>query len=149
MSTRWYLLDTFVCNAANWIDVSFLCATGRAEDDHDGYGNDDDDDDVARDDVPMMLLELCRRAPEVRHMLWQPRLDFLPAIRQILFCSTLSLPGALCVVLLICNIIKSCALPTLLHVPPWITMRCTSIHCSVVSLPTPRYFLLLRFFDLC
>lgn len=53
----------------------FLCATGRAEDDHDGYGNDDDDDDVARDDVPMMLLELCRRAPEVRHMLWQPRLD--------------------------------------------------------------------------
>lgn len=53
-----------------------LLAKSRAEDDHDGYGNDDDDDDdVARDDVPMMLLELCRRAPEVRHMLWQPRLD--------------------------------------------------------------------------
>lgn len=70
---RWYLLDTFVCNAANWIYVSFYVRFTsywkKSIDEDDDDDNDDnvdgDDDDnvvvlvvVARDDVPMTLHEL-------------------------------------------------------------------------------------------
>lgn len=69
---RWYLLDTFVCNAANWIDVSFYVrftsywkkSIDEDDDDKDDNVDGDDDDNVvvlvvvARDDVPMTLHEL-------------------------------------------------------------------------------------------
>lgn len=69
---RWYLLDTFVCNAANWIYVSFYVrftsywkkSIDEDDDDKDDNVDGDDDDNVvvlvvvARDDVPMTLHEL-------------------------------------------------------------------------------------------